>query len=200
MSDHSVDELEALYRRGEEALDAGKPEEAVRLLQRAVELEPDDADVRHCLALAFEALGDHEAMTKQLLQVRLLDAENDRRAGLGTPEELAFIEEVAVEVMSHLPQAFRERLGSVPVVLERRPSLAVVREGFDPRALGLFEGPSILDEDATMPARVVLFTHNLLAAFTEREELAEQIEITVLHEIGHYFGLDEDDMERLELD
>jgi predicted Zn-dependent protease with MMP-like domain len=39
-----------------------------------------------------------------------------------------------------------------------------------------------------------------LAATESPEELAEQVEITVLHEVGHFFGLEEDDMERLGLD
>ena len=41
---------------------------------------------------------------------------------------------------------------------------------------------------------------NLEASFPERDALAEEIEVTILHELGHYFGLDEDDVERLGLE
>jgi predicted Zn-dependent protease with MMP-like domain len=46
----------------------------------------------------------------------------------------------------------------------------------------------------------VLFVNNLLADFPDDDTLREEVEITLLHEIGHYFGLDEDDMVRLGLD
>ncbi len=99
------------------------------------------------------------------------------------------------------PEVFR-RGSCVRVVtrhaLEPRPSEELVREGFDPRAYGIFEG-NMHDEDAPVPTCITLFTHNLLADFDD-DELEEQLEITILHEVGHYFGLDEDDMERLGLD
>jgi predicted Zn-dependent protease with MMP-like domain len=50
------------------------------------------------------------------------------------------------------------------------------------------------------PTRIVLYACNLLAEFPEAEDLREQVEVTVLHEVGHFFGLDEDDLERLGLD
>jgi predicted Zn-dependent protease with MMP-like domain len=54
--------------------------------------------------------------------------------------------------------------------------------------------------DIPAPTRIVLYACNLLAEFPDPVDLQEQVEITVLHEVGHYFGLDEDDMERLGLD
>jgi predicted Zn-dependent protease with MMP-like domain len=196
MMTETIDEL---LDRGARALADGDADIAVRILRRAVAIDPDDADVRHLLGSAYETLGDVDAMKRELLQVRLLDAEADRRIGLGSPRDLRFIENVAAEVMAALPEPFRTKLAHVPVVLERRPSLALVRSGVDPRALGLFDGPSIIDDEVPSPARVVVFTHNLLAAFEDRATLAEQVEVTILHEVGHYFGLEEDDMERLDL-
>ena len=63
------------------------------------------------------------------------------------------------------------------------------------------EGPPCFDESVVVeaPSRIVIFSSNLLVDFPDPEELAVQVEITVLHEVGHYFGLDEDDMERLGL-
>ncbi|RPI57721.1 MAG: hypothetical protein EHM50_11480, partial [Lysobacterales bacterium] len=56
------------------------------------------------------------------------------------------------------------------------------------------------DRLALAPTRIVLFCSNLLVGFPDRDELAEQIEITILHEIGHFFGLDEDAVARLGLE
>ena len=52
---------------------------------------------------------------------------------------------------------------------------------------------------ADRPTRIDLFTANLLASFPDSQRLDEEIEITLLHEIGHYFGLDEDEVEALGL-
>lgn len=193
-------DTEALLLQGAAALEDGDPERAAHILRRAVAADPDDSDVRHMLGLAYEELGMVDAMKREFLQVRLLDAEQDRRLGVGDERDIGFIENVAVKVLASLPDPFRSKLAHVPLVLERRPSLSMVRSGFDPRALGLFEGASIIDEETELPARVVVFTHNLLAEAKGREELAEQIEITILHEVGHYFGLEEEDMPRLGLE
>jgi predicted Zn-dependent protease with MMP-like domain len=176
------------------------PEQAVPLLQAVVAADHEHADAWYALARAAEELEDEAGMIEHHLRVHALDARHDREARLGQPEELDHIERVAYEVLSALPSPFAERLSHVPVLLERRPSRDLVRDGFDPRALGLFEGPIHGDTTTAAPTRIVLFVNNLLADFPEDPELSEQIEITLLHEIGHYFGLDEDDMERLGLD
>ena len=110
----------------------------------------------------------------------------------------------AEETVAGLPQAFRERLEGVPILVAPRPDEELVREGFDPRALGLFEGPTSAEhegnEASDMPTRIVLFAANLLAESVDEEQLKAEVATTVLHEVGHYFGLEEDDMERLGLD
>jgi predicted Zn-dependent protease with MMP-like domain len=80
----------------------------------------------------------------------------------------------------------------------------LVREGFDPRNVGLFEGPMHKHEsgDSTgLPPRIVLYAANLTASLESDDPAAleREVEITVLHEIGHYFGLDEDRLEELGL-
>jgi predicted Zn-dependent protease with MMP-like domain len=175
-------------------------EQAVPLLEAVLSIDREHADAWYALARAAEERGDEGAMVEHHLRVHALDARHDREARLGRPEELDHIERVAYDVLSALPAPFAARLAHVPVLLERRPSRDLVRDGFDPRALGLFEGPTHDDTSTAAPTRIVLFTNNLLADFPSDPELSEQIEITLLHEIGHYFGLDEDDMERLGLD
>ncbi len=198
------DHPELHYLRGDLAWRIDGPEAAERHFARAVALDPRHADAHHALAQVHEAAGDHDAMVRHYLEVLRLDAHDDIGAGIGTPEDQRFIAAVAEEVLEHIPDEFRDRLGNVPVVLEARPARYLVEEGFDPRALGLFEGPDHFvqrsAEAVAAPSRIVLFFANLLASYPDEEELREQVEVTVLHEIGHYFGLSEDDMERLGLD
>jgi predicted Zn-dependent protease with MMP-like domain len=182
------------------AWDEHGPEQAAALLARVVAADPSHADAHHALARCAEERGDTKRAIEHFLRVHRLDARSDREARVGTRRELDHIDAVAREVLAALPSPFAERLEHVPVVLERRPSRALVEEGFDPRSLGLFEGATDGDTSTPTPTRIVLFVNNLLAEFPEDPELSEEIEITLLHEIGHFFNLDEDDMERLGLD
>jgi predicted Zn-dependent protease with MMP-like domain len=191
-----------LYGRACVLWETDGPDAAESPLRQAIELDPEHADAHYALAALAEERDDAETMIAHHLQVLLLDARQDREAGLGTRTQLDAIEAVAREVLEGLPSPFKEKLEHVPVVLDRRPSRDLVEDGFDPRALGLFEGPTHGDRGspAPSPTRIVLFVNNLLADFPEGDELSEQVEITLLHEIGHYFDLDEDDMVRLGLD
>lgn len=198
------DHPELHYLRGDLAWRIDGPEAAEKHFARAVALDPRHADAHHALAQVHEAAGDHDAMVRHYLEVLRLDAHDDIGAGIGTPEDQRFIAAVAEEVLEHIPDEFRDRLGNVPVVLEARPARYLVEEGFDPRALGLFEGQGDLGQHSNAthdaPTRIVLFYANLLASFPDEDALREEIEVTILHEIGHFFGLDEDDMERLGLE
>ena len=177
------------------------PEAAHERLLEAVAIDPNDADIRHALALACEALGDGEGMRRHFMQTRILDARADREAGIGSERELDFIEQTAADTLERLPEAFRSRLHNVTITLEPRPSMRLVSEGFDPRAYGVFDAPVLIDDalPEAAPSRIVLFTANLLTATRDGEALARQVEITMLHEIAHYFGFEEADMARLGL-
>lgn len=164
--------------------------------------EPDDADARYLRARCHEARGDRAAMIAEFLEVRRLDEAHDQEDRLVHPEDRRFIAEVAEETLASLPAAVAARLENVAVVLADRPPKDVVAEGFDPRAYGLFEGPTDAAEldVAFGPTRVVLFVANLVADFGDDDDLiAEETRTTVLHEIGHYFGLDEDEVAELGL-
>jgi len=193
------DDPDVGYGRALIAWEVGELESAVAELKRVLELDPEFADAHHTLGLLLEELGDEQGTVHHFLRTRALDAKLDRERTIGGQAEVDRIEQVARKTLEELPEEFASLLRSVPVMLESRPSRALVESGFDPRAYGLFEGPEHGESEIPAPTRVVLFTSNLLAGFAG-EELDEQVEITVLHEVGHYFGLDEDDMERLGLD
>ena len=193
------DDPDVGYGRALIAWETDALDEAVAELKRVLELDPEFADAHHTLGLLLGELDDEQGMVHHFLRTRALDAKLDRERSIGTQEEVDRIEQVARKTLDGLPDQFATLLRNVPVMLESRPSRALVESGFDPRAYGLFEGPEHGEEHVPAPTRVVLFTSNLLSGFTA-DELDEQVEITVLHEVGHYFHLDEDDMERLGLD
>lgn len=164
----------------------------------------EDADRHYEAALDCEDAGDFDGMRDHFLEVLRIESALDRPSA---PDELDFIEATAEAVLANVPDEFRRHLANIPIVLEDRPARAAVEEGFDPRALGQFEGFEHAEQQLTepgiglhlAPTRIVLYHRNLLAAFPDRDALAREVEITLLHEIGHFFGLDEDGVDALGL-
>ena len=112
------------------------------------------------------------------------------------------LEQIALATLGRAPRPIRERLEQVPILIDDLPSEAIVADGLDPRLLGLFQGTPMPDGGSAVPAvtNILLFRGNLERFADDEEHLAEEIRITVLHETAHYFGLDEDDLEKLGLD
>ena len=199
------DEPTILFERAVICWEREGPAAAIERLDELLRRDPEHADGHYTRALACEALGDREGMIQHFLETlrldALIDAEVVDLAAETRAQDYRFIEETAAAVLATVPEELGDHLRNVPIVLEDRPHPQDVRRGFDPRALGMFEGPEHHERDpSVLPTRVVLYARNLLADFPNREQLAEQIEITLLHEIGHYFGLDEDAVERLGLE
>jgi len=110
-------------------------------------------------------------------------------------------DEVVQQALEELPPEFRERLEAVPVVVQDVPDASLIQglEGVTPDLLGLFVGvplpeKSHLDLPQT-PEAIYLFRRNLQRLAGDAGELAEEIRVTLLHEIGHYLGMDEQDLE-----
>ena len=115
------------------------------------------------------------------------------------------IRKQVLRVIDKLPRQFREQLANVEIVVDHRPSEKLLRaEGLDPRhdtLYGIYEGVplperSLLDPPL-LPDKITIFAEPLLQDFPDPEELCEEIRLTVLHEIAHYFGMDDDEIEDL---
>ena len=120
--------------------------------------------------------------------------------------------------VEELPPPLRQLLEEVPVIVIDRPSSAMLRSlGLDAASeddamslCGLHTGRSITErsvvDDAVIPEDIHLFREGILDLAGGFEQpggddlVYEQIRITLLHEIGHHFGLDEDDLQRLGYD
>jgi predicted Zn-dependent protease with MMP-like domain len=103
-----------------------------------------------------------------------------------------------------LPPELRTHARGVAVHYETTPAADVVAEGFPPDILGLFTGDSHGSEfaqDNPAPPQILLYLDNLWD-FAEQdvEIFREEVRTTYLHELGHYFGWDEDDLTARGLD
>ncbi len=115
-----------------------------------------------------------------------------------TPEEF---ENAVAEAIETVPPAFRKHLESVNVDVEDEPSRETARELKVPQnqLLGVYFGTPLTQrhvEDPRMVSdRVVIYQRNIERMCRTRPDIVRQIRVTVLHEIGHHFGMTEHDLE-----
>ena len=95
-----------------------------------------------------------------------------------------------------LPKPLRERAEKLPVTLEPQPNAGLQADGIEPDTMGLFSGPEFADEEnVPMPPQIILFLENIWdVAETNEKHFREEVRTTFLHELGHYLGLDEDEL------
>ncbi len=115
--------------------------------------------------------------------------------------EMAAEEEVA-RLLRTLPAPLRAKVRVLPIVFLPRPTAQMVREGTETDALGLFAGAPYGSEDsATVGPEIVLFLLNLWdEAEHDASAYRTQVRRTLLHEIGHYLGCDEDALHDRDMD
>jgi predicted Zn-dependent protease with MMP-like domain len=92
---------------------------------------------------------------------------------------MASFEEHVRAALDSVPEKVATALQNVAVVIEEE-------NRDEPDLYGLFDWPEF------MPAKISIYRKPLVEDFDDPAELEEQIRVTVLHELGHYFGMDED--------
>ncbi len=110
-------------------------------------------------------------------------------------------EHLVAQALDDLPPPFAERLENIAVFVEEEPTAADLDSaGFDPQEddlLGLYQGVPLAERGSSynaLPDRVVIYRGPLLRCCESRRELIREVRDTVLHELGHHFGLDEDEL------
>jgi len=112
-------------------------------------------------------------------------------------KKLCAVTSVEIErTLAALPKPLRERAEKLTVTFERQPNADLQADGIEPDTLGLFTGPEFADEEnIPMPPQIILFLENIWdVAETDEKLFREEVRTTFLHELGHYLGLDEDEL------
>jgi predicted Zn-dependent protease with MMP-like domain len=99
---------------------------------------------------------------------------------------------LAEEAFAAIPAEFRARLDNTMVVVDDLPDIEAVREGEDPDVLGIYDGATAMDRG--LPERIVLYQRNHEQICRTEAELREEVNETMRHEIGHHFGMEEDEL------
>jgi predicted Zn-dependent protease with MMP-like domain len=160
------------------------------------------ADAWHAIGQCREAKGDRDGMINAWRETRRRDAALPPPVLSLTDDEL---EAIATAALEELPAEVHKHLANVPILVDELPAEHLVDDGWDPRLLGLFEGTPLPEQSSVGGGPSVTTIHLYKANLErfvgdDREALADEIRVTVLHETAHYFGLDDDDLAKLGLD
>jgi len=111
---------------------------------------------------------------------------------------------VVEQAISRIPEEFRKKMENILITIQPRPSRELLSElGYPPDTVlfGIYLGVPLpersLADPPLYPDTIYIFQEPLEAYCRNREELIEEIEITVVHEIAHFMGFDDDDLEAL---
>jgi predicted Zn-dependent protease with MMP-like domain len=111
---------------------------------------------------------------------------------------------IVKQAIEHIPDEIRRHLDNLVIAVRKRPSREMIREndiGSSGDLLGFFQGIPLTERSITSPPlfpdTIFLFQEALEKMCASREELEEQIEITVVHEVAHFVGMDEERLAEL---
>jgi predicted Zn-dependent protease with MMP-like domain len=197
--------LEAALEKGLTLFELCRFEAAEKELTRLLERSPNEAWAHHTLGSIAERRGDLARARRHFARARRLDG-----AVFPKPIELSEEEfDAAVEdAVNRLPEHVKPYLENAVISVEPLPSeedLLSEKPPLSPSILGIFRGTpvgqrSVSNAQDHFPAAIILYQSNLQRFASSRSELIEQIGITVMHEVGHLLGLDEEDLVERGLD
>ncbi|MFQ6394886.1 metallopeptidase family protein [Nocardia sp. KC 131] len=103
-------------------------------------------------------------------------------------------EELVGDALDLIPQELARAIDNVVILIEPRNSE-------DPRLLGLYHGIALTERDShyggALPDTVTIYRDAILEICDDESRVVEEVAITVIHEIAHYFGIDEDRLHQL---
>ncbi len=104
-------------------------------------------------------------------------------------------ERLVVEALDQIPDELAELVDNCVVLVEDEPPAE------DPHLLGVYHGTPLTERDSSYmmvePDRILIFRNPILRMCASEEEVVEEVNITVVHEVAHHFGIDDDRLDAL---
>jgi predicted Zn-dependent protease with MMP-like domain/Flp pilus assembly protein TadD len=199
------EDVDALLERGIALFELLRFDDAREQLERVLAIAPEEAWAHHYLGLIDERRGDARRAEKHLARARKLAPEDFPPAVTLTPE--AF-DRAVEDALGKLPEKVSQYLSNVAITVDDVPAdddLAGSEPPLSPTILGVFRGSPWRDKGtfdpwAHFPSSIVLYQKNLERCARDLDDLIEQIGITLIHEVGHFLGLDEEQLRERGLD
>jgi len=197
--DMDPDDAEVMARLGHLYFRNGDMAGAQELFDRALDMRDDWADTHYGLGLVAERRRDFVAAERAFTTAHRLDPDGFPLPVRLTDREFDRCLQEAIDV---LPPEFQEELESVSILVQDLPDDETMRavDPPDPELLGLFTGPSHMDQlsggPPDLPPTIILYRRNLERLASDPHHLMDEIVTTLYHELGHYLGWDEDEVER----
>ena len=114
-------------------------------------------------------------------------------------------QDLVEEALREIPRRFRDAMKNVAVIVEDEPPLHVLQEmEIEPpdSLFGLYQGTPLPERSwgygNTLPDRISIYQRPIEEACEDDEEIRDCVAETVIHEFGHYFGMDEEQIEEIE--
>jgi predicted Zn-dependent protease with MMP-like domain len=163
-------------------------------------------DAHYALALVLERCESSQAAAEDAFR-RAAELDPEAYPAPRRSSREAF-ESLVRSASDQLPERFQRPLSEVVVSVENLPSDEILRSEsipLDPELFGLFVGVPLTARTTfapggELPPRVLIFQCTLERCFPVEAQLVEEIARTLYHELGHYLGMDEDDLEAIGLD
>jgi predicted Zn-dependent protease with MMP-like domain len=103
-------------------------------------------------------------------------------------------EELVGEALDRIPARLAREMDNVVVLVEDR-------NDHDPELLGLYEGVALTERTSdyagVLPDRITVYREAILDVCDDEEDVVEEVVVTVVHEVAHHFGIDEETLHRL---
>ena len=113
-------------------------------------------------------------------------------------------ERIVEDALRDIPEPFRSRMENVGVVVEERPHPELLRSlgmSHGETLLGLYQGVPLTERgdwyNLVVPDKITLYRRPIMAACRNRDEIRQQVKSTVLHEVAHFYGIDDDQLDRM---
>ena len=169
------------------AFRSGRMRDAATSAEASLELE-SDAATWHLLGRVRTWLNS-AAAPAAFARAALLDSDEFSIPYRVSRDRFAALAE---EAFAAIPEPFRLRMDNTMVVIDDLPEIEAVREGEDPDILGIYEGATAIDRG--LPERIVLYQRNHEQVVTTQEQLRREVQETMRHEVGHHFGMSEEEL------